>query len=633
MPFDLAPGTTVEVEPPVVPVLTVSPPIASPLQMESLPSSAVLVELPGIPDLIMGSPPSSVVAVLPMSGPPGPAGSVGTHTHNYLDLSGSVPVAALPAVALINFLGTASSQTEMLALSGQRGDWATRTDLNTDWVLIADTPAVIDSWRQVTYPVSSVASKTGAVTLVKGDVGLGNVDNTSDANKPVSTAQAAALVAKATLTAKGDMYVATSSGVVVRLPVNATDGYALLTDSTQTAGVRWGSVASGGVPDASTSVKGIVQLAGDLAGTAASPTVPGLASKVGTSDPRLTDARTPTGTAGGDLAGTYPNPTIKTALNDPVAATPGLRTLGTGAQQACAGADTRLSDSRTPLTHSHPESDITNLVFDLGNLVPTSRSVVVGTGLTGGGTLTVDRTISIAAGGVGSTEIATAIKDPAAATAGLRTLGTGSAQAAAGNHTHPTASIPVVSSTASITSPFTGQVIFNTTDNMLYRYDGSAWVAFLATGGNTAATRHEARYEQTSGQSIANTTDAKVQFPTAVTTSNDVTASGTGNTDFSLSRLGVWLLTASIRYAPATGGERHLSIATGTNVATLTSRVVMQSTFPGSAAGPVAVATVIRITATTSVMAATWQNNGSAVAMETIWGTGIHFSMTWLRPL
>jgi len=45
-------------------------------------------------------------------------------------------------------------------------------------------------------PVTSVASKTGAVTLVKGDVGLGNVDNTSDANKPVSTAQQTALDGK-----------------------------------------------------------------------------------------------------------------------------------------------------------------------------------------------------------------------------------------------------------------------------------------------------------------------------------------------------------------------------------------------------------------------------------------------------
>jgi hypothetical protein len=49
-------------------------------------------------------------------------------------------------------------------------------------------------------PVQSVAGKTGAVTLAKGDVGLGNVDDTSDANKPVSTATQTALVLKAPLT-------------------------------------------------------------------------------------------------------------------------------------------------------------------------------------------------------------------------------------------------------------------------------------------------------------------------------------------------------------------------------------------------------------------------------------------------
>lgn len=40
--------------------------------------------------------------------------------------------------------------------------------------------------------VSSVNGYTGAVTLAKADIGLANVDNTADANKPVSTAQAAA---------------------------------------------------------------------------------------------------------------------------------------------------------------------------------------------------------------------------------------------------------------------------------------------------------------------------------------------------------------------------------------------------------------------------------------------------------
>lgn len=50
--------------------------------------------------------------------------------------------------------------------------------------------------------VASVAGKTGAVTLVKGDVGLGNVDNTSDADKPISTAQATVNTAIASGTTK-----------------------------------------------------------------------------------------------------------------------------------------------------------------------------------------------------------------------------------------------------------------------------------------------------------------------------------------------------------------------------------------------------------------------------------------------
>ena len=45
--------------------------------------------------------------------------------------------------------------------------------------------------------VTSVNGKTGAVTLTKADMGLGNVDNTSDLNKPISTATQTALDKKA----------------------------------------------------------------------------------------------------------------------------------------------------------------------------------------------------------------------------------------------------------------------------------------------------------------------------------------------------------------------------------------------------------------------------------------------------
>lgn len=63
-----------------------------------------------------------------------------------------------------------------------------------------DKLAGIEAGAQVNT-VSSVAGKTGAVTLVKADVGLSNVDNTTDANKPVSTATQTALDGKAPINA------------------------------------------------------------------------------------------------------------------------------------------------------------------------------------------------------------------------------------------------------------------------------------------------------------------------------------------------------------------------------------------------------------------------------------------------
>ena len=45
-------------------------------------------------------------------------------------------------------------------------------------------------------PVQSVNGMTGSVAITKAGIGLGNVDNTSDASKPVSTLQLAAIAAK-----------------------------------------------------------------------------------------------------------------------------------------------------------------------------------------------------------------------------------------------------------------------------------------------------------------------------------------------------------------------------------------------------------------------------------------------------
>jgi hypothetical protein len=70
-------------------------------------------------------------------------------------------------------------------LQGEKGDPADVTeheqavDPHPQYLTVDELPAPL---------VTSVAGKTGAVTLAKEDVGLSNVDDTSDLDKPLSTA-------------------------------------------------------------------------------------------------------------------------------------------------------------------------------------------------------------------------------------------------------------------------------------------------------------------------------------------------------------------------------------------------------------------------------------------------------------
>ena len=83
---------------------------------------------------------------------------------------------------------------------------------------------------------------TGTVSGITATmVGLGNVDNTSDANKPVSTATQTALdlkVDKSLFDAKGDLLVASADNTPAKLTVG-TNGYLLTANSSATNGVEW----------------------------------------------------------------------------------------------------------------------------------------------------------------------------------------------------------------------------------------------------------------------------------------------------------------------------------------------------------------------------------------------------------
>jgi hypothetical protein len=121
------------------------------------------------------------------------------------------------------------------------GNAKTAADLKTAYESNADTNAFTDAEKTKlsgietgaeVNAVDSVFGRTGAVTAqigdyTKSDVGLGNVDNTSDVNKPISTATQIALDAKQgslTLTTTGTSGASTLIGDTLNIPNYAGGG-------------------------------------------------------------------------------------------------------------------------------------------------------------------------------------------------------------------------------------------------------------------------------------------------------------------------------------------------------------------------------------------------------------------------
>lgn len=117
-----------------------------------------------------------------------------SHTHSQSDITGlsaslavkadlvdgMVPTAQIPAIAITEFLGSVVSQSAMLALTGQRGDWCNRSDVSKAFVLVAEPASTLSNWAAIDYPaapVLSVNGQAGTVVLGKTDVGLSNVSN------------------------------------------------------------------------------------------------------------------------------------------------------------------------------------------------------------------------------------------------------------------------------------------------------------------------------------------------------------------------------------------------------------------------------------------------------------------------
>lgn len=107
---------------------------------------------------------------------------------------------------------------------------------------------------------------------VRADLSLNYVNNTSDLDKPVSTATQAALDTKEDVSNKSTNIINDAASDAKYPSVNAIKTYV---DNTINNAV----LSAGGVPLATTAEPGKIQLAGDLSGSGTAPTVPGLALK------------------------------------------------------------------------------------------------------------------------------------------------------------------------------------------------------------------------------------------------------------------------------------------------------------------------------------------------------------------
>ncbi|WGK94751.1 MULTISPECIES: hypothetical protein [Flavobacterium] len=180
-----------------------------------------------------------------------------------LDATGKIPSSQIPSVSFSS-VNVVNSELEMLALPNLVvGSIAVRTDLSKNFILSNPDSTILSNWVQFLSPdapVQTVNAKTGNILLTATDINLGNVDNTSDESKPLSIATQTALELKESIANKS---------IDISTDPTSNDKYPsvkAVRDYVDTKVIE-------NVVDATTVNKGIIQLKGDLTGTADAPAI------------------------------------------------------------------------------------------------------------------------------------------------------------------------------------------------------------------------------------------------------------------------------------------------------------------------------------------------------------------------
>ena len=147
-----------------------------------VPKKSVISKIPQSSDLASGEicinhADKKLYAKHPSTGAIQEIGGMSVHSHDEIYSPDSSQLLELQNNG--NLTITAGGTTKTFTLPSASGTIATLSDITAS-----------------VAGVTSLNTRTGAVTIDKTDVGLGNCDNTSDVNKPISTATQTALNGK-----------------------------------------------------------------------------------------------------------------------------------------------------------------------------------------------------------------------------------------------------------------------------------------------------------------------------------------------------------------------------------------------------------------------------------------------------
>lgn len=164
---------------------------------------------------------------------------------------GKIPSNQIPAISFQS-VNVVTSQSAMIAITGaQVGSIAIRTDVNKNYVLSSLPPTTLTNWIELSTPnaITTVNGNAGPnVSLTKSDIVLGNVDNTSDINKPISSATQTALDLKENLANKSTDITADATSTTKYPSVKVIKDY--VDSLNAAAGVADGSITTAKIANA-----------------------------------------------------------------------------------------------------------------------------------------------------------------------------------------------------------------------------------------------------------------------------------------------------------------------------------------------------------------------------------------------